>query len=97
YTPNHAKASCMWDKPRELTSYQGNGYEIACSSDDPSKNTILTANIALQSWKSSSGHKAVIINQGSWKKVEWKAIGIGLYKGYGVVWFGHEVDDSENK
>lgn len=29
YTPDHAQAQCMWNKPRELTSYNGNGFEIA--------------------------------------------------------------------
>jgi len=29
YTSDHAQAKCMWDKPRELTTYQGNGYEIS--------------------------------------------------------------------
>lgn len=27
YTPDHAQAQCMWNKPRELTVYPGNGYE----------------------------------------------------------------------
>jgi len=27
YTPDHSKAALMWSKPRELTNYQGNGYE----------------------------------------------------------------------
>lgn len=46
---------------------------------------------ALNGWKGSSGHNAVVINQGVWKE-SWKAIGIGLYKGFAVVWFGHERD-----
>jgi len=29
YTRDHAKAKCMWDKPKELTNYSGNGFEIA--------------------------------------------------------------------
>jgi hypothetical protein len=35
----------------------------------------------------------VIVNLGTWKDTEWKAIGIGIYKEYGVVWFG-EVEDN---
>ena len=86
YTADHARAECMWSKPRELTNYQGNGYEIACwSSAD------IDANQALAEWKSSSGHNAVIINQGIWKD-QWNAIGIGIYQGFAVVWFGKEFD-----
>ncbi len=29
YTPDHAQATAMWNKPRELTAYTGKGYEIA--------------------------------------------------------------------
>lgn len=92
YTPDHAQAKFMWSKPRELTSYQGKGYEIACGSNDCCSDFIMTANYALESWKKSAGHNAVIINQGMWDD-SWNAIGIGLYKGFSVVWFGHERDN----
>ncbi len=29
YTNDHAQASCMWKKPKEMTSYSGTGYEIS--------------------------------------------------------------------
>src|ERR1044071_1101964 len=31
YTPDHAQKLCMWNKPKELTSYTGNGFEIAAT------------------------------------------------------------------
>ena len=86
YTDDHARAKCMWDKPSELTSYKGNGYEISFGSSGS-----VTALEALNGWKSSSGHNAVIINQGIWNR-SWQAIGIGIYKGFAVVWFGNERD-----
>jgi uncharacterized protein YkwD len=95
YTPDHAQANCMWSKPRELTSYKGNGFEIACStrtSDNSDYN--ITANEALESWKGSPGHNQVIINGDIWTD-KWNAIGIGMYKGYAVVWFGNELDDEK--
>jgi uncharacterized protein YkwD len=52
----------------------------------------MTANYALESWKESSGHNAVIINQGIWKN-QWNAIGVGVFKGFAVVWFGNEIDN----
>jgi uncharacterized protein YkwD len=87
YTDNHAKAACMWNKPREFTSYKGNGYEIAHWYSAGA-----TAESALNGWKASSGHNEVIINGGSWTK-KWNAIGIGIHKGFAVVWFGNELDE----
>lgn len=92
YTPDHAQAEYMWSKPKELTSYQGNGYEIACGSNDCCSDFVMTADYAIQSWKESKGHNAVVINEDVWSEIEWKAIGIGLYKGFAVVWFGEETD-----
>ncbi|HCT29451.1 MAG TPA: CAP domain-containing protein [Bacteroidales bacterium] len=91
YTPDHKNAACMWSKPRELTSYAGNGYEIACGSNLYCSEFIMTAEYAIQSWKKSPGHNAVIINQGGWAD-PWNAIGIGVYKGFAVVWFGRESE-----
>lgn len=86
YTSDHAQATCMWDKPRELTDYIGNGYEIAYS-----HSVAATPEGALNGWKNSEGHHNVIINAGSWT-TEWKAIGVGIKGKYAVVWFGHEDD-----
>ena len=91
YTSDHAKAQCMWDKPRELTNYSGNGFENAFGGSD---GYIATAQDALKGWKHSQGHNAVILNQGTWANITWKALGIGLYKGYAVLWFGQEVDSA---
>ena len=89
YTSDHAKAECMWNKPREMTSYRGSGYEISFGG---AKNYLATAEAAINSWKRSSGHNAVIINEGIWKD-RWNAIGIGIYKGFACVWFGKETDE----
>jgi uncharacterized protein YkwD len=86
YTDDHKKASCMWDKPREMTSYTGNGYEIAHWHSSGA-----TPKSAFEGWKESTGHDKVMLNKGVWKD-EWKAIGVGIYKGYACVWFGNEVD-----
>lgn len=93
YTPNHANAECMWNKPRELTSYKGNGYEICYWSSDTSS-VHLYASSALKSWKASPGHNSVIINRDIWKSVKWQAVGIGVLGGYACVWFGEETDPS---
>lgn len=88
YTTDHAQAKLMWSKPQELTSYKGNGYEIAFA-EDPEY--LANAENALESWKFSKPHNDVILNRGTWKR-KWNAIGIGIYGSYAVIWFGNEVD-----
>jgi uncharacterized protein YkwD len=85
YTPDHAQAQCMWDKPTELTVYPGYGYENAASGvGSPAQ--------ALDLWKSSQGHNEVILNLGIWTNHPWQAIGADVYQGYSVLWFGEQVD-----
>ena len=91
YTSDHSKASCAWDKPREMTGYKGNGYEIAVGSNKCCSDFVMTPEYALQSWIKSPAHHACMTNQNMWAE-EWKAMGVGLYKGFAVVWFGHEED-----
>jgi hypothetical protein len=86
YTSDHAQARCMWDKPKELTHYPGAGYEISYMHSSQA-----SPDGALRSWKTSSGHNAVIINEGIWNE-KWDAIGIGIYGKYAVIWFGNIED-----
>lgn len=92
YTPDHRKASCMWDKPRELTGYQGDGYEIAYFSNFDYQTDEEFVKDALKGWKESRGHHELIANLGKWKTAEWKAMGIGIHGDYVVVWFGELPD-----
>ncbi|MBX2947082.1 MAG: CAP domain-containing protein [Cyclobacteriaceae bacterium] len=89
YTNDHKQAKCMWDKPREIAGYNSNGFEISYYSSAGAN-----AEEGLGGWKKSPGHNRVIINEGTWKQLEWRAIGIGIYKEYGVVWFGTLEDDA---
>jgi uncharacterized protein YkwD len=91
YTNDHKAAQCMWDKPTEIAGYESDGYEIAYYSSAGA-----TADEGLTGWQKSPGHNPLLINSGMWKEIEWKAIGIGIYKEYGVVWFGR-IDDNQNK
>jgi uncharacterized protein YkwD len=89
YTSDHREAACMWQKPKEIAGYTGDGFEIAYySSADAS------AKEGLDGWKLSPGHNAMIINLNTWKTTEWNAIGIALYGHYGLVWFGEVEDNS---
>lgn len=87
YIGDKKSAQLMWSKPRELTSYKGDGYEIAFYSSDS-----VDVLKALKSWKESVGHNDVILNRGMWARNSWKAIGIGIYKSYAVIWFGVEQE-----
>lgn len=91
YTRDHAQASIMWDKPRELTTYPGNGYEIAVGYYGDVSGTI-TPEGAMTSWKGSAGHNAVMINAAPCSDTTWRAVGVGIDGGYATVWFGKEAD-----
>lgn len=77
----------MWKKPQELSDYRGSGFEISSGSSGGR----IDAATALRVWQGSSGHNAVIINQGMWNK-PWRAFGVGISGGYAVAWFGNEAD-----
>lgn len=91
YTDDHARAKCMWDKPREISGYEGNGFEIAYWSSNGANDSDF-ARTALEAWKSSAGHHAVILNAGRWGSMKWNAIGVGISGGYACVWFGTVPD-----
>ena len=81
---------CMWQAPQRFgTSYTGNGFENAIGASNGYQ---ATATSSLEGWKNSSSHNAVILNKGIWNKYPWNALGVGIYKGYAVLWFGKEVD-----
>ncbi len=87
YTSDHKNAKGMWEKPKELTTYQGYGFEIEAESSDD-----ITPELALQVWQNSVHHNDVILNQDIWTSYEWGAIGISIKGNYAVVWFGKETD-----
>ena len=85
---SHAKASCMHNKPNELTNYTSAGFEISVSGAS-------SATTALNAWKGSSGHRNVILNEGTWASYPWQAMGVGIEGGYSHVWFGTATDPDD--
>lgn len=85
---------CMWEAPRRLqTPYPSIGFEILCGDiDEKYQNFTMTAEEAFRTWEKSPSHLEVILNRGRWKKYQWKAIGVGIYKGFAAIWFGEEPD-----
>jgi len=90
YTNDHSEAACMWNKPKEIAGYEDSGYEIAYYASAGAN-----AREGLDGWIRSPAHLPLLINGGQWAAVEWKAIGIGIYGKYAVVWFGATADPSE--
>jgi len=91
YKDNHKDPNCMWDKPKEIAGYDSPGYEIAywhSAAAQPEE--------ALEVWKKSPGHHAVLANLAPFRDAEWKALGVGIYKEYAVVWFGEMEDQPIN-
>ncbi|SFE85967.1 Cysteine-rich secretory protein family protein [Thermoflexibacter ruber] len=80
---------CMWGKPKALTGYQGDGYECAYGAFGFEADAVG----ALESWKESKFHNEVIVNTGIWKRYQWNALGVGIYKGFAVIWFGEKIDE----
>jgi hypothetical protein len=86
YDPNDDTTwPMMWDKPREIANYPGRGYEISASGT-PS----ISAAQALALWQGSTGHNAVIVNEGIWAGMAWGAIGGWAEDGHACAWFGEE-------
>lgn len=91
YYSDHSEAPVMWEAPQRTgTTYPGYGFEISASGYS-------NTGYALQGWQGSSGHDAVIVNEGIWANQTWNAIGIGVEMVPSIgriyhVWFGREQD-----
>lgn len=87
YLPDHSNATGMWHKPREITGniYTGFGYEI-------STRGILSPQNALQNWINSAAHNDVMLNNGVWAQLTWRAVGIGYSGTSANIWFGEQSD-----
>jgi hypothetical protein len=83
----------MWKAPQRFkTGYPSSGYEIAHGGSEGYSGYEATAESSLESWQGSTRHNAVILNEGTWSDNDWLAMGIGIYGGYAVVWFGKDAD-----
>jgi hypothetical protein len=79
--------SCMLDKPQELTKYPGQAYEIIYW-----ENKSATAEKAFNQWKETPAARSLLSNYKEWEKYSWNAIGVGIYKGFAIAWFGEDFD-----
>jgi hypothetical protein len=87
YPRDENKNNSVWDKPKELTSYKGKGYEIVYWENDAA---VIDSIIAL--WKSMDYFNSFLMNTGKWQGKKWNAIGIGIKENYACAWFGELPD-----
>lgn len=79
--------SCMINKPLEITKYPGVGYEMIYW-----ENKSANADKAFEQWRETSASRSLITNFKEWEKFKWTAVGVGIYEGFAIVWFGEEKD-----
>lgn len=90
YTGDHHYADLMRNKPQEITNsvYPDVGYEnvywTSANQVSPSR--------ALDSWKKSPQHNALILETGKWVRSNMLAIGVAVYKNYAIFWVGAMTD-----
>jgi hypothetical protein len=89
YPRDENKKNSVWDKPKELTSYRGKGYEIVYW-----ENNAVIIDSIITFWKSMDYFNSFLMNTGKWQGKKWNAIGIGIHENYACAWFG-ELPDSE--
>lgn len=89
YSKDPNRTNCMWNKPRELTTYMGNGQELILWENVPA-----SARGAFDQWRNFEPTNEMLLNRGRWSDKTWKAAGIAIYEGYASVWLG-EVTDPE--
>jgi hypothetical protein len=87
YPRDENKKNSVWDKPKELTSYKGKGYEIVYWENNP-----VTIDSIIPFWRSIDYFNNFLMNSGKWEGKKWNALGIAIYENYAAAWFG-EVPD----
>ncbi len=90
FPKDQIKRKSVWDKPREITKYPGQGFEVIYHTSENDA----TPDDALSLWRSLAASQSIILNTGRYIKNKWKVAGVALYKGYASVWFG-EANDPE--
>jgi hypothetical protein len=79
--------SCMINKPREITQYPGVAHEVVYW-----ENKEANAERAFDQWRETLAARSVMTNFKDWEKYTWNALGVGIYKGFVIAWFGEEMD-----
>lgn len=87
YNPYVVDRKAIWDKPRELTPYPYNGYELAAYMEGG----IRVDSLAVL-WDTLAESLDMITTEGIWNKKSWLTMGVGISGNYASVWFGQRED-----
>lgn len=78
---------CIRNKPKELTAYTGEGYELTYAEImDTHPDTVF------RFWKKIDEAAQFLLNEAQWADKTWRAMGVGIYKNYAVLWMGQKRD-----
>ncbi len=80
---------CMKSKPREITGYKGDGYELIYWGEDKA-----TPADAAALWKQVDASADMILSRAKWIGYDWKAMGVGIHEGYAILWLGDSVSST---
>lgn len=87
HNPYVPQQDCMWDKPKELTTYPYRGYELVSYFEDD-----FTIDSVMKLWSTSKNVLDMILTEGNFKKKKWICMGVGINSNYVSVWFGQRSD-----
>jgi hypothetical protein len=79
--------SCMLNKPKEFTLYPGVAYELVYWESREASSAR-----AFDQWLETNVSRSMMTNIKEWEKRKWNALGVGIYKGFAIAWFGEMVD-----
>ena len=87
YNPYVLDEDCMWDKPKELTSYPYRGYELVTFFEDK-----VATDSVIRLWSSSREALDMILTRERYGQKKWICVGVGINEHYVSVWFGQRAD-----
>ncbi len=78
---------CMWNKPKELTTYTYRGYELVTYLEDG-----VSIDSIYQLWSDSKAVLDMILTRGAYSKKKWICGGLSISQNYVSLWFGQRKD-----
>jgi hypothetical protein len=87
YNPYVVDQDCMWDKPKELTTYTYRGYEIAGYFEED-----FTVDSVMDLWSKEKEVINMLMSDGEYSSKDWVCMGAGINSNYVSVWFGQRAD-----
>ncbi len=88
YVPNQ---DCMWDKPKEITSFKYRGYELALYFEGD-----FDVDTVMQLIQSSKEARDMILTNGNYRQKKWICGGFGINDHYVSIWFAQRPDRNGN-